>query len=99
MIIYIFKNIYKKFTISIFFKKKLFEFVCQVENGISIDEVDNLSDVKSQIMEKLQVFADLKPQQAHEYKPLVYHLDVAAMYPNIILTNRLQPVSVVDDKM
>ncbi|RHZ23048.1 hypothetical protein DYB37_001032, partial [Aphanomyces astaci] len=24
-------------------------------------------------------------------KPLIYHLDVAAMYPNIILTNRLQP--------
>ena len=23
--------------------------------------------------------------------PLIYHLDVAAMYPNIILTNRLQP--------
>ncbi len=24
--------------------------------------------------------------------PLIYHLDVAAMYPNIILTNRLQVV-------
>ena len=22
--------------------------------------------------------------------PIIYHLDVAAMYPNIILTNRLQ---------
>ena len=30
-------------------------------------------------------------------KPLIYHLDVAAMYPNIILTNRLQPVAVVND--
>lgn len=27
--------------------------------------------------------------------PLIYHLDVAAMYPNIILTNRLQPSSIV----
>jgi DNA polymerase elongation subunit (family B) len=26
---------------------------------------------------------------------MIYHLDVAAMYPNIILTNRLQPVSIV----
>jgi len=26
--------------------------------------------------------------------PIIYHLDVAAMYPNIILTNRLQ-VSVI----
>ena len=24
------------------------------------------------------------------YHPLIYHLDVSAMYPNIILTNRLQ---------
>jgi len=27
----------------------------------------------------------------------IYHLDVGAMYPNIILTNRLQPISVVSD--
>lgn len=30
-------------------------------------------------------------------KPLIYHLDVGAMYPNIILTNRLQPCSIVDE--
>ena len=24
--------------------------------------------------------------------PIIYHLDVAAMYPNIILTNRLQVI-------
>jgi DNA polymerase epsilon subunit 1 len=29
--------------------------------------------------------------------PLIYHLDVAAMYPNIILTNRLQPSAIVTD--
>lgn len=27
----------------------------------------------------------------------IYHLDVGAMYPNIILTNRLQPISVVNE--
>lgn len=27
----------------------------------------------------------------------IYHLDVGAMYPNIILTNRLQPISIVND--
>lgn len=32
-------------------------------------------------------------------KPLIYHLDVAAMYPNIILTNRLQPVSIVENRI
>lgn len=31
--------------------------------------------------------------------PLIYHLDVAAMYPNIILTNRLQPPAMVDETM
>jgi DNA polymerase epsilon subunit 1 len=31
--------------------------------------------------------------------PLIYHLDVAAMYPNIMLSNRLQPDSVVDESM
>lgn len=30
-------------------------------------------------------------------KPLIYHLDVAAMYPNIMLSNRLQPDSMVDE--
>lgn len=30
-------------------------------------------------------------------RPLIYHLDVGAMYPNIILTNRLQPCSIVDE--
>ena len=30
-------------------------------------------------------------------EPLIYHLDVAAMYPNIILTNRLQPSAIVTD--
>lgn len=27
---------------------------------------------------------------------MIYHLDVGAMYPNIILTNRLQPMAIVD---
>jgi len=33
-----------------------------------------------------------------EEAPLIYHLDVAAMYPNIILTNRLQPPAIVTDE-
>ncbi|VDO97023.1 unnamed protein product [Soboliphyme baturini] len=31
--------------------------------------------------------------------PLIYHLDVGAMYPNIILTNRLQPTAIVNDRI
>ena len=30
-------------------------------------------------------------------EPLIYHVDVAAMYPNIILSNRLQPVAIVNE--
>ncbi|KAF8072990.1 POL2A [Scenedesmus sp. PABB004] len=36
--------------------------------------------------------------EAGEEVPLIYHLDVAAMYPNIILTNRLQPAAIVGDE-
>lgn len=35
----------------------------------------------------------------YETLPLIYHIDVAAMYPNIIITNRLQPVAVVNDRI
>jgi hypothetical protein len=31
-----------------------------------------------------------------QQEPVIYHLDVAAMYPNIILSNRLQPAAIVD---
>lgn len=37
--------------------------------------------------------------QLREETPVIYHLDVAAMYPNIILSNRLQPCAIVDDKV
>jgi DNA polymerase epsilon subunit 1 len=30
---------------------------------------------------------------------LIYHVDVAAMYPNIILSNRLQPVAIVNENI
>lgn len=32
----------------------------------------------------------LRDSPIRDERPLIYHLDVAAMYPNIILTNRLQ---------
>ena len=32
----------------------------------------------------------LRDHPIREERPLIYHLDVAAMYPNTILTNRLQ---------
>jgi hypothetical protein len=44
--------------------------------------------VRDEIAEAL---GGLRDVPAREETPLIYHLDVAAMYPNIILTNRCQP--------
>lgn len=38
-------------------------------------------------------------QPALTIDPLIYHLDVSSMYPNIILSNRLQPVSIVNESI
>lgn len=38
----------------------------------------------------------LRDSPLREEEPFIYHLDVAAMYPNIILSNRLQPGAIVD---
>ena len=50
--------------------------------------------IKNEIIKKLE---DLRDRPVRTEKPFVYHLDVGAMYPNIILTNRLQPSAIVDD--
>lgn len=50
--------------------------------------------VRSEIIEQLEMLRDRPKRKEH---PFVYHLDVGAMYPNIILSNRLQPSAIVDD--
>jgi len=54
--------------------------------------VTNFEEVVSDIKEKL---CDLRDTPARLENPIIYHLDVGAMYPNIILTNRLQPSAMV----
>ena len=61
-----------------------------------MDQVTNYDQVKQEIVTALEGIRD-KP--ARDECPLIYHLDVAAMYPNIILTNRLQPSSVTTDEV
>jgi len=78
---------------------KTFEFIAEKEAGISLSDVTNYDQVKAAIVEKLQKLKEAAEGGPYESKPLIYHLDVSAMYPNIILTNRLQPVAIVDDKM
>lgn len=69
-------------------------FAIEVEGGIDRRKITNYDDIKSQIVEKLELLRD-RPKRMET--PYVYHIDVAAMYPNIILTNRLQPSAIVND--
>jgi DNA polymerase epsilon subunit 1 len=67
------------------------------EGGVAdLSLVTNYDEVKAEIEGKLKEMLD-NPTRTES--PLIYHLDVAAMYPNIILTNRLQPPAIVDESM
>jgi DNA polymerase epsilon subunit 1 len=72
---------------------KILHFALTVEGGVSMDVVTNYDEVRKEIVDQL---ASLRDQPNIEVNPLIYHLDVAAMYPNIILTNRLQPMAVTN---
>ncbi|KAJ0576989.1 putative DNA-directed DNA polymerase [Helianthus annuus] len=72
------------------------KYAITVEGKMNKKDVLNYDEVKNAIMEKLIVLRD---EPTREECPLIYHLDVAAMYPNIILTNRLQPPSIVTDEV
>ncbi|XP_055338827.1 DNA polymerase epsilon catalytic subunit A-like [Paramacrobiotus metropolitanus] len=64
------------------------------EEKLDITKVKNFAAVCDQIRDRL---VDLRDNPIRQEHPLLYHLDVAAMYPNIILTNRLQPSALVID--
>ncbi|KAF7327720.1 DNA polymerase epsilon catalytic subunit [Mycena kentingensis (nom. inval.)] len=64
------------------------------ESKASLDQVTNYDEVKDEIQRMLEVMRD---DPIRMDNPLIYHLDVAAMYPNIMLSNRLQPDSMVDE--
>jgi DNA polymerase epsilon subunit 1 len=72
------------------------KFAIVEENKVDLDDVANYDEVKQEIQEMLE---KLRDHPVIQDKPLIYHLDVAAMYPNIMLSNRLQPDSVVDEAM
>jgi len=70
------------------------QFAIEVEGGKKMQDITNYDEVKKEILDKL---AALKDRPKRLERPFVYHLDVGAMHPNIILTNRLQPSAMVDD--
>ncbi len=70
------------------------KFVITVEEKKSLDDIENYDEVKAQILERLNL---LKETPNRHERPLIYHLDVASMYPNIMTTNRLQPDSMITE--
>ena len=60
--------------------------------NMPLSKIANYDEVRSELVGKLEELRD-RPKRTE--KPVIYHLDVGAMYPNIILTNRLQPSSMV----
>ncbi|CAH0549983.1 unnamed protein product [Brassicogethes aeneus] len=73
---------------------KTLEHAIVVEEGVPMEMVTNLDQVAKEIKDKL---TSLKEHPMRLERPLIYHLDVGAMYPNIILTNRLQPCAMVHE--
>ncbi|OQR98917.1 DNA polymerase epsilon catalytic subunit [Achlya hypogyna] len=67
-------------------------FALEVELDVPRHHVTNYNEIRRAIVEGLELLRD-KPSRME--RPSIYHLDVAAMYPNIILTNRLQPCAMV----
>lgn len=72
------------------------QFCITEEYKSSSTDVLNYNEVKAEIQATLELMRD-NPKRFD--KPLIYHLDVAAMYPNIMLSNRLQPDSMVDESV
>ncbi|KAH3682890.1 hypothetical protein WICPIJ_006146 [Wickerhamomyces pijperi] len=65
-------------------------FSIEVEGKKKMEDVTNFQEIYDQIKDKLQ---HLKDNPVRKEKPLIYHVDVASMYPNIMCSNRLQPDS------
>lgn len=65
----------------------------EVEENVPLNMVTNLTETTEEIKNGLQNLYDIPNRQEQP----VFHLDVGAMYPNIILTNRLQPSSMVNE--
>lgn len=71
------------------------KFCVEVENNSKIEDVTNFQDIMDEITVKLK---DLKVKNERSELPLIYHVDVASMYPNIMTTNRLQPDSMKSER-
>lgn len=86
------------FTVDVDYIKKLMNSITDICNFTLYKELKdgweciNYETIKDDIYKKLNKLLDKKIT----ILPKIYHLDVSAMYPNIILTNRLQPYAMVN---
>ena len=71
------------------------KFCVEVENNASMDDVTNYEEIKEDITIKLN---DMRNNIDRDELPMIYHVDVASMYPNIMTTNRLQPDSIKTER-
>nr|XP_009858713.1 DNA polymerase epsilon catalytic subunit A-like [Ciona intestinalis] len=74
--------------------ERTIKFCIETEEKIPLEEVVNMDEVCKDIKQKL---LSLRDNPIRSENPVIYHLDVGAMYPNIILTNRLQPSAMVNE--
>ncbi|BFZ59058.1 DNA polymerase epsilon catalytic subunit [Saitoella coloradoensis] len=70
------------------------KFTIEVEEKKKLEDITNYDEVREQIASGLR---ELRDNPKRKEKPTIYHLDVASMYPNIMITNRLQPDSMMDE--
>ncbi|OLL26048.1 DNA polymerase epsilon catalytic subunit A [Neolecta irregularis DAH-3] len=70
------------------------KFTIEVEEHKIMQDITNYDEVKKSIVNQLE---ELKINPSRKECPKIYHLDVASMYPNIMITNRLQPDSMIDE--
>lgn len=70
------------------------KFSIEIESKKKLEDVTNYDEVKQAIIKQLTI---LKNNPNRMEQPLIYHVDVASMYPNIMTTNRLQPDSMITE--
>eukprot|EP00727_Mastigamoeba_balamuthi_P002173 m51a1_g11953 putative dna polymerase epsilon catalytic subunit a (2223) ;mRNA; r:757795-765860 len=73
------------------------------ERNADIKTATNADEIKQDVIQKLKALGEVGLSEdglcRRQEKPMLVHLDVAAMYPNIILTNRLQPCAIVNPEI
>ncbi|MES1901878.1 MAG: hypothetical protein MHPSP_000053 [Paramarteilia canceri] len=92
-----------KFNLDTEFLKKLNGLVddivsstLQIDLKVEKSSIENFEQSTAEIKQKIDSLIS-QPNMWEE--PNIYHLDVGAMYPNIMLTNRLQPPSIVNESI